>query len=214
MKIGLIPAAGLATRLGITTPKELIHYQGQAIIDYSIDHLIDARVDRIVIVIRQGKEAIQEHVTHKYHDFPFQFVYQDGKIGRLIDAIKASYSAISQHQVYFCMADTRITPNPFLLNPTHELTLLCFQAPGETWQHFGVIDPQNHQIIDKPSAYISSICWGALIWQPAFTERLMAQHDLTQAMNDAHWEHQICIESYKDIGIKPDSATRKTKAAQ
>ncbi|MBK8988704.1 MAG: NTP transferase domain-containing protein [Chloroflexi bacterium] len=201
MRVGLIPAAGLASRLGITTPKELLLYQGQAIIDYSIDHLIAARVNQIVIVIRVGKEAIREHVEEKYAGFPFVFVYQSGAIGRLIDAIKASYDAIKGHEVYFCMADTQIKPNPFPNALNSELLLLCFQAVGDEWRHFGVVDTQGRRIVDKPSDYVDDMCWGALAWGPPFTERLMEANDFTAVMNQAAWDYALCITSYKDIGL-------------
>jgi len=205
MKIGLIPAAGLAQRLGIDTPKELLHYQGQAIIDYSIDLLVAAPVERIVIVIRQGKEAIQHHVQTKYNSFPFEFVYQTGDIGRLIDAIKASYSSIKDHEVYFCMADTHISPNPFQNSLRKELTLFCFRAPEDEWRHFGVVDLAARQVVDKPTGFISDVCWGALAWRPSFTEKLMQQDDLTAVMNQSDWDYLLCIDHYIDIGLGPNA---------
>ncbi len=210
MKVGLIPAAGLAQRLGIRTPKELILFQGQAIIDYNIDHLINTQVDRLVIVIRQGKEAIKHHVEQKYAGFPFEFVYQTGEIGRLIDAIKVSYPAIRNHEVYFCMADTYVTPNPFQTALRKELSLFCFRAPGEQWRHFGVVDLDNGRIVDKPAHFVGDVCWGALAWQPTFTERIMAHNDLTAVMNQADWDYHLCIEQYTDIGIKPEKKNRAT----
>ncbi len=214
MKIGLIPAAGMARRLGISTPKELIHYQGRPIIDYSIDNLIAANVDRIVIVIRQGKEAIRDHVEKKYAQFLFEFVYQTGEIGRLIDAIKASYQSIRDHDVYFCMADTRISPNPFQVDPKKELTLLCFRAPADEWKHFGVVDLEEQRVVDKPISYVSNICWGALVWQPKFTERIMEINDLTDVINQADWDFKINIDQYKDIGIKSISKAASTKQVE
>jgi dTDP-glucose pyrophosphorylase len=200
VKVGLIPAAGLAQRLGITTPKELLLHEGQAIIDYSIDHLIAAGVGRIVIVIRQGKEAIRDHVEQKYNGFAFEFVYQTGEIGRLIDAIKAAQTTIKGHDVYFCMADTQIKPNPFQPYLGQELLLLCFRASGNEWRHFGVVDTQVRRIVDKPSEFVSDVCWGALVWRPQFTQRIMAASDLTAVMNQADWDYKICIDVYKDIG--------------
>jgi len=211
MKIGLIPAAGLAQRLGIRTPKELLHFQGQAIINYNINHLIAAQVDCIVIVIRQGKEAIRHHIAQHYPGFQFDFVYQTGEIGRLIDAVKASYSAIRNHEVYFCMADTFVTPNPFQFSLQKELTLFCFEAPGEEWRHFGVVNLAEGKVVDKPTQYAGNVCWGALAWQPPFTEKIMAHDDLTAVMNQADWDYHICIEQYTDIGIKPEYMPRETK---
>lgn len=209
MTIGLLPAAGLAQRLGIDTPKELLHHRGQAIIDYGIDLLLAAPVDRLVIVIRQGKEAIRRHVEQKYADFPVEFVFQTGDIGRLIDAVKASYPVIRNHNVYFCLADTEISPNPFRFALQKELALFCFRAPQE-WRHFGVVDVADRRIVDKPVDYVSDICWGALAWQPSFTEKIMNGDDLTAVMNQSDWDYHLCIDRYVDIGLKPERKPHET----
>ena len=201
-KVGLVPAAGMARRLGISSPKELLAYEGQAIIDYSLDNLLAANLDSIVIVIRKGKEAIQDHISEKYPEAPVEYIYQVGEIGNLIDAIKASYLLIRGHEVYFCMADTKIAPNPFVnLDITKELTLLCFQTESE-WMHFGVVDTQNQQIVDKPKQFVNTTCWGALVWNPAFTERIMQANDFTCVLNLVDFDYYVNIEEYKDIGIK------------
>ncbi|MCB0208060.1 MAG: NTP transferase domain-containing protein [Anaerolineae bacterium] len=203
MKVGLIPAAGMARRLGISWPKELVDFNGKAIIEYSIDNLIEAGVDLIVIVIRIGKEDLKNYVEHKYKDrCRFTFVYQQGEIGNLIDAIKAGYVAIKGHTVYFCMADTFVRPNPFIVDPVQPLTLLCFKAEGNTWKNFGVVDINQRKVVDKPSHYITNICWGALIWKPSFTEKIMASNSLPDVLNQVKWEYVINIEEYKDVGIK------------
>ncbi|MCB0193548.1 MAG: NTP transferase domain-containing protein [Anaerolineae bacterium] len=203
MKVGLIPAAGMARRLGISWPKELLDFRGKAIIEYSINNLIDAGVDSIVIVIRTGKEALKEYVEYTFKNrCHFDFVYQQGEIGNLIDAIKASYHAIKGHDVYFCMADTFVRPNPFKVDPVQALTLLCFKAEGNMWKNFGVVDVKQHKVVDKPAHYISDICWGALIWKPSFTEKIMASSSLPDVLNQVNWEYTINIEEYKDIGIK------------
>ncbi|MEZ4681127.1 MAG: NTP transferase domain-containing protein [Caldilineaceae bacterium] len=116
--IGLVPAAGMARRLAIETPKELIMVNNKAVIEYSIDHLIAANVDEVIVIIRVGKEAIKTHLVQKYPHLTLRFVYQSGSIGNLIDAIQAAYQAIRGHTVYFCMADVMMSPNPFLFSRT------------------------------------------------------------------------------------------------
>lgn len=202
MRIGLVPAAGKARRLGISRPKELLHYRGKPIIEYNVDHLVAAGVDQIVVVIREGKEVIRNHLLRQYPQATFNFVYQRGKIGNLIDAIKASYEQVQGHQVCFAFADTYVQPNPFLHTDENELTLLCFRSSGSQWQHFGVVDPQQIQVVDKPRQFISHICWGALAWQPPFLERLMASDDLTAVMNQTRFAYRMAINEYRDIGVK------------
>lgn len=212
MKIGLIPAAGMARRLGIASPKELLEFEGRAVIDYSVDNLLGAGVNAIAVVIREGKEAIRDHIHERYPDAPIEFVFQSGAIGNLLDAIKASYAVIKGHDVYFCMADTVIRPNPFNITTMKDLTLLCFSAAADEWKHFGVIDLTHHRLVDKPNEYISSVCWGALIWRPRFTERLMTSHHLPDVINDVDWDYSMTITEYIDIGI--GMATPSAQAAR
>lgn len=199
--IGLIPAAGMARRLNIDTPKELIIVDNKAVIEYGIDQLAAAGIEQIVIVIRRGKEAIKTHVEEKYPHLSVQFIYQSGTIGNLIHAIQAAYPTIRNQTVYFCMADVVMSPNPFCILPRDELSLLCQTVSGDQWRHLGVIEPVHHQIVDKPNHYISNICWGALIWRSSFTEKVMLATDLTSAMNSSTWSYFVNIERYVDIGI-------------
>ena len=206
MKLGLIPAAGGGRRLDLSSPKELVAVDGKAVIEYSVDTLLDAGVDKVVVVIREGKEQIRTELQQIYPTAPFEFVYQEPPIGRLLDAIKASYPVIKGHEVYFCMADTIIAPNPFSIHPSEapgEIALLCFHADGDSWRHFGVIDAENSMVVDKPETKITDVCWGALMWRPEFTERLLLADDLTDAINAADWTHRVTIDHYTDIGLGP-----------
>lgn len=199
--IGLIPAAGMARRLNIDTPKELVVVNNKAVIEYGIDQLAATGIEQIVIVIRRDKEAIKAHVEEKYPHLSIQFIYQSGTIGNLIHAIQAAYPAIHNRTVYFCMADVVMSPNPFCIQPCDELSILCQAVAGDQWRHLGVVEPAHHRIVDKPSHYIGNICWGALIWRPTFTEKVMQATDLTSAMNSSQWSYFVTIEHYVDIGI-------------
>jgi len=112
-RVGLVPAAGLSTRLGIATPKELLLFRGKAIINYSIEDLVEAGVESIVVVIRSGKESIRDHLNQAFPSQHFAFVFQSRPIGNLLDAIRASYPSIRGKEVLFRMADTYLDPNPF-----------------------------------------------------------------------------------------------------
>lgn len=202
--VGLVPAAGLARRLGISSPKELLPVGGRPVIDYSIDHLVEAGVGEIVVVIRSGKEAILDHLSMTYQDIEFTFVYQEGEIGNLIDAIKTARDELKGSTVLFLMPDTVISPNPFRQLPRSEVTLLCFEAAGDSWRNFGVVSPEQGEIIDKPETFVGRVCWGALAWRPSFTERLMAHELLPDALNDAEWSYEVAIEDYRDIGTGED----------
>lgn len=207
-RVGLVPAAGLATRLGIATPKELLLFRGKAIINYSVEDLVEAGVDSIVVVIRSGKESIREHLNQAFPSQDFAFVFQSGPIGDLLDAIRASYPSISGKEVLFRMADTYLDPNPFTsqaLRPGDEVAIHCFEAPGNEWRHFGVIDEATGRIRDKPSEFVSRVCWGALTWDRRFSERLAAATELPTAINAAPSSYEVNIESFIDIGFRSDA---------
>lgn len=206
MKIGLVPAAGMARRLNINMPKELLTVAGKPVISYSIDNLLAGGINHIVVVIRKGKESIRDYLLSEYPDTAFEFVYQRGDIGNLLDAIKCAADAIRGHTVHFCMPDTIVTPAPFTSVFTSELKssslqLLCFRSNGDSWQHFGVVDQNNNTIVDKPKTYCGNICWGALIWQPEFTEQIIEAQDFTATMNATKWSHHLAIDRYRDIGV-------------
>lgn len=205
MKIGLVPTAGMARRSNTNMPKELLKIDGQPVISYCINNLLAGGINHIVVVIRKGKESVRDYLLNEYPDTTFQFVYQQGDIGSLLDAIKCAADAIRGHTVHFCMPDTIVTPAPFTTIFTSELKssslqLLCFRSSKDSWQQFGVIDRHNNTIIDKPKLYCGNICWGALIWQPEFTEQVIKAQDFTVAMNAAKWSHHLIIDSCRDIG--------------
>jgi hypothetical protein len=202
-RVGLIPAAGMARRMGISTPKELLEVDDRPVIEYSVDHMVSAGLRRIVVVIRHGKEAISDHLDATYPDIEFEYVFQTGSIGNLLDAIRVAVPAVAGCQVYFLMPDTIITPNPFSAPTSGEVTLLCFAAGGGEWRNFGVVSEKFGRLIDKPNEYVGSTCWGALVWGPAFTERLATHDNLTEAINQADWSHVVVIDDYRDIGLGP-----------
>src|SRR5256885_1834562 len=59
----VVPAAGLGTRMLPLTrvvPKELLPLDGRPIVQHVVDELLGAGVDRIWLVTRPGKRAIEE----------------------------------------------------------------------------------------------------------------------------------------------------------
>lgn len=84
----IIPCAGLGTRLRPLTkvvPKELLPYGDRPLIDHLWDEVWEAGIRRIIIVLRQGKELIQQHLS----DREALYVYQQHPHG-LADALKAA----------------------------------------------------------------------------------------------------------------------------
>ncbi|MBN9420728.1 hypothetical protein ABS71_09635 [bacterium SCN 62-11] len=84
----IIPCAGLGTRLRPLTrvvPKELLPYGDRPLIDHLWDEVWEAGIRRIVIVLREGKELIRDHLS----DRDALYVYQQNPNG-LGDAIRAA----------------------------------------------------------------------------------------------------------------------------
>lgn len=198
----------MARRLGIDSPKELLLHDGRPVIDWSVAHLAAAEVDRIVVVIREGKEAIAEHLIKTFPAVHFEFVLQDGDIGNLLDALKVAAPRVRDARVLFCFPDTRIQPNPFVAgvdDSDAELFVHCFSTETE-WANFGVIDEGAHHIVDKPDHFVGTTCWGALEWTPRFTAKLAHATDLTALMNAAGFAWHTSLTDYVDIGIDRKTA--------
>ncbi len=84
----IIPCAGLGTRLRPLTrvvPKELLPYGDKTLIDHLWEEVWEAGIRRIIIVLRQGKELIQQHLS----DREALYVYQQQPNG-LADALRAA----------------------------------------------------------------------------------------------------------------------------
>jgi len=208
--VGLIAAAGRAERLstiGNNTIKEMIEYKGKPIICNCIDSLVEAQVSSIIIVVRLGKEILVEFIKNRYPNTKIKFVYQSGKIGNLIDAIKAAYDEIKHKNVFFRLGDTYVSPNPFIKidnNRDKSVTLYCFHynfnPQNSAHSNYGTIDMKNNFVIDKPNKYISNICWGAISWEEEFTEKTMSETDFTDVINKFNFNYFENISKFIDIG--------------
>lgn len=67
VRTAVIPAAGRGTRLGRLTqavPKELLPLGTRPTLDIVLDELVDAGIERVVIVTRPDKAALNDYVTN------------------------------------------------------------------------------------------------------------------------------------------------------
>jgi UTP-glucose-1-phosphate uridylyltransferase len=223
MAVGLLPAAGLASRLGIATPKELVVHRGRPVIDHSVAHLAASGVDTVVLVTRRGKEQLLDYLRATWPAITFVAVRQSGPFGALTDALRCAAPLLGGHEVKLLFPDTFLQPNPFLaMAPTIgappgpvsveqlagdvEILLLCHDA-GERWRHFGVVDVARRRVVEKPDHHLGSTwCWGAAWWTASFTERLVQFPTITDAINAAAWHAECPIQQYEDIGLPPGLA--------
>ncbi|MEM8504398.1 MAG: sugar phosphate nucleotidyltransferase [Cyanobacteria bacterium P01_D01_bin.1] len=205
--VGLIPAAGKARRLkrvGYTDIKELECYAGVPVINNAIENLLSSGIEKLVIVVREGKQDLVDHINRAYGDENIVFSFQDGPIGNLRDAICAAKSQIDNSKVLMQLGDTALKPLPFLTLPSSDKTLLlhCFRTTQKEASLYGTIDTQNKQVIDKPTKPSSTLCWGAITWPADFTNHLQKYDQLTDALNSYSFEYKENISEYIDIGTE------------
>jgi NDP-sugar pyrophosphorylase family protein len=202
-KTGLLPAAGLGLRTGLSFPKELINIKNKALIEYSVDLLKDAKITDIAVVLRKGKELIADYLQLRYqHLVNLEIVFQPPPFDALIAPIKAALPLLSGSRVHLLMPDTVISPNPFLdCNQLEGLFLHCFRAENDMWRNFGVVS--HGMVIEKPDKFVSDLCWGAASWDDAFSRHLQKHTDFPEAMNSFGFNHAVDIKTYKDYGLEP-----------
>jgi glucose-1-phosphate thymidylyltransferase len=189
--IGLIPAAGKGSRLGLPFPKELypinIENNYKPVAEFIIDNLISAGIDHICFVINETKHQLIGYFGNgEKFGCRFSYVYQDfqsnkfAKSPGLAQAIDASYHLIKGQRVYFGMPDTIISPkNVFQIMKNtfqKEIDVLLGLFVTNTPEKFGMVETDNNKkvnkIIDKPIDSSLTKMWGCIVWGPKFSEFL------------------------------------------
>lgn len=81
---GLIPAAGLGTRLyplSLAVPKELLPIGIKPAIDYHVRDLMEAGIREVVVVTNRDKPRIRDYLVRVFPEVRFSFVFQDPPTG-------------------------------------------------------------------------------------------------------------------------------------
>lgn len=127
VKTAVIPCAGLGTRMLPLTrvvPKELLPLGHKPLIEHAIDELKEAGIEHVIIVMREGKEILQRHLTEPY-PFPerahcpgpvpksmqLDFVIQKEPLG-LGDALLAARKAIKGMPFVMLLPDQLLMGSP------------------------------------------------------------------------------------------------------
>lgn len=186
-KIGLIPCAGRGSRLSLPFSKELFpnvytsHYS--PIILYTINALKKAGIDHLIITINPQKVDILNFLGNG-NQFGVKISYcVHPKPLSLPHSINEACHLIKDKIVVFSMPDTFVQPSDFLktlLNThqndeTSEVTMAGFKTDNPT--KFGMVEFSELTgkvkcINDKPSSTNLKWMWGAMVWNPEFTEVL------------------------------------------
>jgi UTP--glucose-1-phosphate uridylyltransferase len=127
VKTAVIPCAGLGTRMLPFTrvvPKELLPLGSKPLIEHAMTELGEAGIQRVIIVVRKGKETLQRHLTEPY-PFPerahvpkpvpsgveLQFVEQDDPRG-LGDALKMALPLLGGEPWVMLLPDQLLMGTP------------------------------------------------------------------------------------------------------
>ena len=138
--IGIIPAAGLGTRMAAFAadlPKALIGVQGRPLIERAIESLNSIGVSKIVVVIGHRGEQVRDFVSTR--DFPveIEFAFQEKQLG-LPHAIASAAHLILGDFVVLC-------PDNMFSDPTDLLEAKrAFQANKPPFLMVGTVTP-THQ---------------------------------------------------------------------
>ena len=160
---GLIPAAGMGTRLEPITlaiPKELLLIGDKAVIEYVIDAMKMIGITEITIVVGWRKHAILDYLgSGERLGVKFTYVVQDKRDG-LGKAVFAGEHTIGKEPFLVVLGDNFFHPKTFLKdiltfhNEVNADATIGVSKVGDPTRH-GMIKPgENSQIIDiveKPS---------------------------------------------------------------
>ena len=195
--VGIVPAAGKGTRLApFPCAKELfpigfqphtvrgiIEQRPKVVSQYIIENMVEAGVNRILIIVGEGKQDVVEY----YGDgsrFGCQigYLFQE-RLDGMPSAINLAKPWIDDATVVFGMPDTIIRPTNAIkqLLEQHrdaEADLSLGLFPTDRPHKFGMVEIDNHcnvlSTIDKPQDSDLTHMWGTCCWSPAFTQLIDA----------------------------------------
>lgn len=178
---GLIPAAGLGTRLHPITlaiPKELMMVGNKAIIEYVIEAMSEVGVKDITVVVGWRKNAILDYLgSGKRLGVNISYVVQDKRDG-LARAVGAGEHTIGDEAFLVVLGDDFFYPKTFLkeildFHNKHNADATIGVAEIDDPTRHGIIKPgENNEITDiveKPSkekAPSNLGCMGIYIFEP------------------------------------------------
>lgn len=209
--IGLIPAAGEGTRLGLPYPKELQPLMSDTgfrpVSQFAVEALVRGGADEVVFVINETKaQLIQYFGDGSAFGCNLSYAVQqrgkrseDARSPGLADALDAAYHLIRGRTVLFAMADTILLPEDIfaqMIQNAGDANFVLGLFPVSRPEKFGMVDydadGRVNEIIDKPQGPCAlKEAWGCIAWDAQFTEYLhrcvseLKMGDFAQIMNSA-----------------------------
>jgi len=213
---GLIPAAGMGTRLGPITlaiPKELLMVGDKACIGHVVEAFKLAGITDIAIVVGWKKHAILDYFgSGKRLGVNITYIVQDERNG-LAKAVECGKNAINHNSFAVILGDNFFYPKTFLteiIEFHNEKNSECTVGvtPMKDVSSYGVIKPKDERIIDiveKPKqkdAPSNLACAGIYVFKPSIFDAIK------KTKPDANNEYQLTdsikllIEEKKPIFFK------------
>jgi glucose-1-phosphate thymidylyltransferase len=190
--IGIIPAAGRATRLpNRVCSKELLPVgytrdaaRPRAISEYLVDAMVDAGADRICMVVAPDKQDIVRfYGSGEAHGVPIAYLCQEQQTG-MSDAIDLACPWLRDATVLMGMPDTIVKPDDSLsriraLLEREQCDIALAVAPTDEPARLGPVHMDAGgrvlEVMDKPVTVPHNMVWTVACWAPRFTEFLHAQ---------------------------------------
>lgn len=152
-KLGIIPAAGKATRFGGIVKELLPLPDGRSLLEHAVSRL--SFCDRVVVVTNHRKTEAHKRVLDD------DIILQDQIGYELWGAIQTVYQTFDADRYYMTMPDTWIDPSAFDEVPNNSFALGYFFTM--TPERFGVL--KDGYVVDKDEeATRPAQAWGALAW--------------------------------------------------
>jgi len=206
--VGLIPAAGKGSRLGLPYPKELYPTiqkgKYKPVSQFVLENMTAAKIKDVVFVINETKlQLITYFGSGRKFNCRISYVVQEnqptqGKSPGLSEALDSAYHLTKGKTVVFGMADTIMRPLDVfnqLLREVGEDDVIMGLYRTDRPEGFGMVELDHKgraiRIIDKPRFSRLEYMWGCMVWKPVFTDYLNDHlknceiSDFAEVMNSA-----------------------------
>ena len=183
---GLIPAAGMGTRLGpiaLAIPKELLMVGDKACIEHVVEAFKLADITDIIIVVGWRKHAILDYFgSGKRLDVNITYIVQDERNG-LAKAVECGKNALNHNSFAVILGDNFFYPKTFLkelitFHKKKQSECTVGVTPMKDVSSYGVIKPKGERIIDivekpKPKDAPSNLaCAGIYVFKPSIFDAI------------------------------------------
>lgn len=222
--VGLIPAAGLATRLTpLVYPKELlpIVYRSEGgrllprpVLQASLDQMRRAAVRQCIIVVSEWKlEIARVFGDGSALGVALAYVIRSQPLG-LADALDAARPWVEDRDVCLTLPDTLTTPGDALARIRAEressaADVVLGVFPCDFPEELGPVRVDSHghvvEVFDKPKTTDLRNTWGMAIWSPRFTALLSEQ--VAVATGDVKPVLGAVFQRAIDIGLRVRAVT-------